>query len=78
LPSKVGASTGGGSYARDGEAAGPVLSGRLELTIDGCIYLHEAGDSFSFSSDLQHRCANPSSSEETLVFRANTPITLRP
>ena len=73
-----GASTGDDSYAHAGEEAGLVLSGRLELTIDGCVHLLEAGDSFSFSSDLRHRYANPSSSEETVVVWANTPITLRP
>jgi transcriptional regulator with XRE-family HTH domain len=72
-----GASTGDDSYAHDGEEAGLVLSGRLELTIDGRVHLLEAGDSFSFDSKLQHRYINPSVSEETLVIWANTPITLR-
>ena len=73
-----GASTGDDSYAHDGEEAGMVLSGRLELSIDGRVYLLEAGDSFSFSSRLKHRYANPSSSEDSVVIWANTPITLRP
>ena len=72
------ASPGDDSYAHDGEEAGLVLSGKLELTIDGCTYLLEAGDSLSFSSDLQHRYANPSNREETVVVWANTPITQRP
>ena len=73
-----GASTGDDSYAHDGEEAGMVLSGRLELSIDGRVYLLEAGDSFSFSSRLKHRYANPSNSEDSVVIWANTPITLRP
>ena len=72
-----GASTGDDSYAHDGEEAGLVLSGQLELTIDGHRHLLEAGDSFSFKSDLRHRYVNPSTSEDTLVVWANTPITLR-
>jgi len=72
-----GASTGDDSYAHDGEEAGLVLSGKLQLTIDGRVHLLEAGDSFSFNSSLQHRYVNPSDSEDTLVIWANTPITLR-
>jgi transcriptional regulator with XRE-family HTH domain len=72
-----GASTGDDSYEHDGEEAGLVLSGTLELTIDGQQFVLDAGDSFSFKSNLQHRYANPSDSEETLVVWANTPITLR-
>ena len=73
-----GASTGDDSYSHRGEEAGLVLSGRLELTIDDQVYLLEAGDSFSFKSGRQHRFANPSDSEDTVVVWANTPITLRP
>lgn len=73
-----GASTGDDCYAHRGEEAGLVLSGSLELTIGDQVYLLEAGDSFSFKSDHQHRFANPSDSEDTVVVWANTPITLRP
>jgi len=72
-----GASTGDDSYAHNGEEAGLVLSGQLELTIEDQVHLLEAGDSFSFKSHLQHRYANLSEREDTLVVWANTPITLR-
>ena len=72
-----GASTGDGSYGHNGEEAGLVLSGRLELTIDQHVHLLEAGDSFSFESHRHHRYANPSTTVETVVVWANTPITLR-
>ena len=72
-----GASTGDDSYDHDGEEAGLVLSGRLELTIDGQQFVLNAGDSFSFKSNLPHRYANPSSTEKAVVVWANTPITLR-
>ena len=72
-----GASTGDDSYDHQGEEAGLVLEGQLELSIDGKKYLLEAGDSFSFKSQLKHRYANPSDTEETVVVWANTPISLR-
>ena len=72
-----GASTGDDSYSHDGVEAGLVLSGCLELTLDGRVHRLEAGDSFSFKSELPHRYANPSEVEETVVVWANTPITLR-
>ena len=72
-----GASTGDDSYDHQGEEAGLVLEGQLELTIDDKKYLLEAGDSFSFKSQLKHRYANPSDTEETVVVWANTPISLR-
>jgi transcriptional regulator with XRE-family HTH domain len=72
-----GASTGDDSYAHDGEEAGLVISGQLQLTIEDRVHLLEPGDSFSFKSQLQHHYANPSDNEDTLVVWANTPITLR-
>ena len=72
-----GASTGDDSYDHAGEEAGLVLSGTLELTIDGQPFALGAGDSFSFKSHLQHRYVNPSTTEDTVVVWANTPITLR-
>ena len=72
-----GASTGDDSYDHEGEEAGLVLSGRLELSIDGRQFVLNAGNSFSFKSNLPHRYANPSSNEDTVVVWANTPITLR-
>jgi transcriptional regulator with XRE-family HTH domain len=72
-----GASTGDDSYDHSGEEAGLVLSGRLELSIDNKNYLLEAGDSFSFKSQLKHRYVNPSLTEDAVVVWANTPISLR-
>lgn len=72
-----GASTGDDSYRHRGEEAGLVLSGCIDLTIDGRTHRLEAGDSFSFNSDLRHRYANPSADQDAIVVWANTPITLR-
>jgi transcriptional regulator with XRE-family HTH domain len=54
-----GASTGDDSYAHNGEEAGLVLSGSLELNLDGRVHRLEAGDSFSFKSYLPHRLCQP-------------------
>ena len=72
-----GASTGDDCYRHEGEEAGLVLSGTLELTVDDRVYRLAAGDSFSFDSRRHHRYVNPSASEDTVVVWANTPITLR-
>jgi uncharacterized cupin superfamily protein len=72
-----GASTGDDSYHHEGEEAGLILFGLLELTIDGKIYILEEGDSFSFDSNLNHRFKNSSKTEDTVVVWANSPISLR-
>ncbi len=72
-----GASTGDDSYDHEGEEAGIIVSGKLELTISGNVYILGAGDSFSFKSQLSHRFANPQENGDTVVVWANTPITLR-
>ncbi|MBX2839476.1 MAG: cupin domain-containing protein [Gammaproteobacteria bacterium] len=74
---KPGASTGDDSYQHNSEEAGLVLSGLLELIIDDKVYILEEGDSFSFNSNLNHRFANASKTEDTVVVWANTPINLR-
>jgi len=73
-----GASTGDDCYAHHGEEAGLVISGELELTIGEEVFRLKTGDSFSFPSNLPHRYANPSDTEDSVVVWANTPITLRP
>ncbi len=72
-----GASTGDDSYQHEGEEAGLVISGQLELTLKNKKYILEAGDSFSFKSELKHRYSNPSRTDDTVVVWANTPISLR-
>lgn len=54
-----GASTGDRDRERRGEEAGVVVSGRLELRVDGKTLLLEAGDSFAFTRRGPHRCRNP-------------------
>lgn len=54
-----GASTGDRDRERRGEEAGVVLSGTLELSIDGRRLVLQAGDSFAFTRRGPHRCHNP-------------------
>lgn len=54
-----GASTGDRDRERRGEEAGVVLSGSLELSIDGRRLMLRAGDSFAFTRRGPHRCHNP-------------------
>lgn len=74
---EAGATTGDDSYHHEGEEAGLVLSGLLELMIDDRVFILEEGDSFSFNSQLNHRFSNPSKSEDTVVVWANSPISLK-
>ena len=74
---KPGASTGDDSYDHQGEEAGLVLEGTLELTLKKKKYTLKEGDSFSFKSSIKHRFSNPSKSKDLVVVWANTPITLR-
>ncbi|MFC7735809.1 cupin domain-containing protein [Roseomonas sp. GCM10028921] len=50
-----------------GEKGGYVLSGRVELTVDGRHSELSEGDSFQFESHLPHQLANPTG-EEAVVF----------
>ena len=54
-----GASTGDRDRERRGEEAGLVLSGTLELHVDGKLLCLNAGDSFAFTRSGPHRCHNP-------------------
>lgn len=54
-----GASTGDRDRERRGEEAGLVISGTLQLRVDGKTFKLEAGDSFAFTRQGPHRCHNP-------------------
>ena len=51
-----GASTGDRDRERRGEEAGLVLSGTLQLRVDGKTFTLQAGDSFAFARQGPHRC----------------------
>lgn len=62
----------GEPYTHDGEEAGLVLSGQLELVIAGKSYFLFAGDSFAFPCTLEHIYRNPSD-DLTFMVAAMTP-----
>lgn len=67
-----GSESGKESYTHQGEEAGVVVSGELNLWIAERHTVLREGDSFAFSSDLPHRYAN-SSDRECVVIWAVTP-----
>ncbi|MFC3228406.1 cupin domain-containing protein [Marinibaculum pumilum] len=64
-----------GTRQHQGEETGYLLSGELELVIDGQSYHLRAGDSFMFRSDLPHAYRNPGN-ETVRVVWTNTPASL--
>lgn len=69
-----GADTGKIMLRHEGEEAGFVISGRIELTIGTKLHILTAGDAYYFSSTEPHRFRNPSS-EPAIVVSACTPPT---
>jgi len=63
-----------GSIQHDGEELGYVISGELDLTVDGVTQRIGAGDSFFFHSKLPHGYRNPGTQEAVVVW-VNTPPT---
>lgn len=59
-------------YSHQGEEAGVVISGMLDLWLSDKRYRLNAGDSFAFDSSTPHRYRNPSD-EKTVVIWAITP-----
>lgn len=64
----------GDSYTHEGEEFLYVLSGDLEITLDGEEHRLKPGDSFYFESAMPHRWKNPGR-KETVVLWVNTPPT---
>lgn len=60
-------------YSHDGYEAGLVTEGTLDLWIGEKSFRLEAGDSFSFSSTEQHRCANPGTVPTRVVWVITPP-----
>lgn len=67
-----GAKTGDRDRERRGEEAGVVLSGTLELQVEGKTLRLEAGDSFAFTRRGPHRCHNPAN-VPAVVLWVHTP-----
>lgn len=68
-----GASSGGEAYTHEGEEAGVLLSGTLEIEVDGRRFLLHGGDSFAFQSSRPHRYRNPGEEEAVIVWALTPP-----
>lgn len=66
-----GADTGEEMIKYDGEEAGTVIEGEIELTVDYKIYHMKSGDGYFFRTNLPHRFRNLSQ-ETAVVISANT------
>ncbi|MGA0550547.1 cupin domain-containing protein [Burkholderia sp. OKR4-1] len=69
------ADTGPEMLVHAGHEGGVVVSGRLELTVDGATWLLDPGDGYYFESRLPHRFRNPSADLICEVVSANSPAT---
>jgi transcriptional regulator with XRE-family HTH domain len=67
-----GSDTGEEMLTHEGEEAGVLVEGCLELTVSGEIYRLEAGDSYYFESSKPHRFRNPGERPARLIS-ATTP-----
>lgn len=61
-----------GVIKHNGEEVGYVISGEIELVVDGQVYRVFAGDSFCYRSELPHGHRNPGKTEARVLF-VNTP-----
>lgn len=67
---------GGGSpdnYTHDGEEAGLILSGSLDLWVDDKLHVLEPGDSFAFASTRPHRYHNRGLTPAQIVWAITPP-----
>ncbi len=67
-----GTDTGDEMYTHEGEEAGYVVEGRLELTVDDEVHILEAGQGYYFESTRRHRFRNPFD-ETCRIVSATTP-----
>lgn len=63
-----GATTGPDARRREGEEAGYLQSGSLELQVGDNTFQLEAGDSFSLVGDEPHRCHNSGDEDAVIVW----------
>ena len=68
-----GKSSGPAPYAHEGEEAGLVLSGKMELEVDDRSYVLETGDSFAFKSMRPHRYRNCGTAALTVIWAITPP-----
>ncbi len=66
-----GGTSGDDSYSHEGEEAGVLVQGQLELMIDKDRFVLNEGDGFRFLSSVPHRFANPSREVTAKVIWVN-------
>ena len=62
-----------GEYSHDGNEAGVVVAGVMELWVNDLYFRLESGDSFSFKSTERHRCRNPGKVPAQIVWVITPP-----
>jgi transcriptional regulator with XRE-family HTH domain len=62
-----------GSYSHAGQEFGVVLRGKLELNLNGKIYLVKKNESFYFSSERPHSWMNPGKSKAIVIWVTSPP-----
>jgi mannose-6-phosphate isomerase-like protein (cupin superfamily) len=67
-------SSGTDFYNHEGEEAGLVLSGKIELWVGNRNFIIEEGDSFRFPSVTPHRFANPGEIPAKVLWAVTPPI----
>ncbi|MFT3987869.1 helix-turn-helix domain-containing protein [Aestuariivirga sp.] len=68
-----GASSGSDPYTHNGEEAGIVISGALELWVGDKRMVLEEGDSFGFESSVPHRYCNTGEKEAVVIWAITPP-----
>lgn len=68
-----GADTGKVALSHQGEEIGIILTGRLEVTVDGERKILGPGDAYAFASPLPHRFRNPGREPCTVVSACTPP-----
>ncbi|MEQ8836013.1 helix-turn-helix domain-containing protein [Haliea sp.] len=68
-----GTSSGDVPYTHQGEEAGIILTGKLNLWIEGTHIVLEEGDSFAFASSKPHRYANLEDVETVVIWTITPP-----
>jgi len=68
-----GTDTGPDMLTHEGEEAGTVVKGQLEVTVGSEVYVLDTGDSYYFEGSQPHRFRNPSDKEDCVLISATTP-----
>lgn len=66
--------SGRDGYAHEGEEAGFLISGELDLTVGETSMHLRAGDSFKFESNIPHSFHNPSATDAVIVWVTSPPM----